>query len=408
MKKRRNLIFLTLFILVNFLLIYLDDDWTVDRITYVDEWANTRVMDVRENLVQDGILTHTDQNRIYFDKQQGNFQSFMVEKGDAVTAGDPLYTYSVTDYNQTYRTLTNEIDRLEDEVDAIEAIISEIERYSFPLQDDSIEISINDGEHELNIPAQGQLETEFQLQQFVLQKESELAEKEAQIDSLENQLDDLESTGDTITVESPADGIVSQLSASLDDPLMTISSRELHAYGELTEEQRQFVEEEMSADVMTETPLGDIPGTVTDISDVPEDGKLEDKSVYPLEITFNEEIEGDMLKPGYHVGLDITLKESLEAVVLKDDHIFDNIIWKMTAEGTLKKSVVTTGIEQHGWIEVVEGATTEDRVAYDPEKRFRDETTFITALDLPALTWYVMNPKEVEWERYLLMGLGVR
>ncbi|WP_054751911.1 hypothetical protein [Piscibacillus salipiscarius] len=131
MKKRRNLIFLTLFILVNFLLIYLDDDWTVDRITYVDEWANTRVMDVRENLVQDGILTHTDQNRIYFDKQQGNFQSFMVEKGDAVTAGDPLYTYSVTDYNQTYRTLTNEIDRLEDEVDAIEAIISEIERYSF-------------------------------------------------------------------------------------------------------------------------------------------------------------------------------------------------------------------------------------------------------------------------------------
>ncbi|WP_054751913.1 efflux RND transporter periplasmic adaptor subunit [Piscibacillus salipiscarius] len=242
----------------------------------------------------------------------------------------------------------------------------------------------------------------------MLQKESELAEKEAQIDSLENQLDDLESTGDTITVESPADGIVSQLSASLDDPLMTISSRELHAYGELTEEQRQFVEEEMSADVMTETPLGDIPGTVTDISDVPEDGKLEDKSVYPLEITFNEEIEGDMLKPGYHVGLDITLKESLEAVVLKDDHIFDNIIWKMTAEGTLKKSVVTTGIEQHGWIEVVEGATTEDRVAYDPEKRFRDETTFITALDLPALTWYVMNPKEVEWERYLLMGLGVR
>ncbi|MGP4073284.1 efflux RND transporter periplasmic adaptor subunit [Piscibacillus sp. B03] len=408
MKKKRILIILLLFLAMNFILVYLDDGEKVDRITYVDEWTETRVMDLRENLVQNGVLTHVEENRIYFDKQQGNFQSFMVEKGDAVEVGDPLYTYAVTDYNQTFRTLTNEIDRLEDEINALESIITEIDSYGFPLQDDTIEISLNDGEDELSIPVEGQLETEYQKQQFVLQKTSELAEKEAQLSSLENQMSDLESTGDTITVESPSAGIISQLSVSLDDPLMTISSEELHAYGELTEEQRQLVEEEMVTEVMTDTELGDLPGAVTYVSDVPEENQLEDSSHYPINVTFDGEFQEGILKPGYHVGLDITLKESLDAIALEQDKIFDGTIWKMTEDGTLINAVVTTGIQEHQWVEIVEGAQAGDAVAYDPEERFRDDTTFITALDLPALTWYFMHPENIDWKRYMLLGIGVR
>ncbi|WP_277674621.1 efflux RND transporter periplasmic adaptor subunit [Piscibacillus halophilus] len=410
MRHKRTLFLTLLFIAVNFVLIYIDDEQKVDRISYVDEWDQTQTMDMRENLVQNGVLKPIEEEHIYFNQQQGNFQSFMVEKGETVDVGDPLYTYSVTDYNQTYRALTNDIQRLQDEVSSLEMIITEIETYNIPIQDDSIQISINNGEeeHELEIPVEGQLETEFQKQQFLLEKSADLAEKEAQLSSLENQLSDLEQTGDTITVESPMAGIINQLSVSLDDPLMTISSQELQVYGELTEEQRSMVEESMEVGIITETELDTLPGAISDISDVPEEGDLNEDSSYPITVTFDEEYEDELLKPGFHVGLDITLNESLAAVVINQDHIFDQEIWKMTDDGTLERTNITPGIEKDQLVEIIEGAEANEPVAYDPVERLRDETTFITALDLEALTWFMIKPENIEWKKYLVMGLSSR
>ncbi|GEL77051.1 efflux RND transporter periplasmic adaptor subunit [Tenuibacillus multivorans] len=408
MRRKRGLLLTLLFIIVNFILIYIDNDQQVDRISYVNEWNRTQTMDIRENLIQDGILIPTEEEHIYFNQQQGNFQSFMVEKGDAVDVGDPLYTYAVTDYNQTYRTLTHDIERLQDEIDALETIINEIENYEIPEQEDSIQVSLNDGEDELNIPVEGQLETEYQIQQFLFEKEAERTQKEAQLSSLENQLSDLEQTGDTITVESPIAGIVNHRSESLNDPLMTISSQELQAYGELTEQQRQIVKESMTVRIETNTELDTLPGTIANIGDVPEAGDLKRESSYPITVTFNEAYKNELLKPGYHVGLDITLKESLDAVAANQNQITDHNIWKMTDEGKLELTDVTTGLEEDQWVEITEGAEAGDSIAYGPANRLRHETPFITPLDAEMLAWYMIQPENIEWKEYLLMGLLVR
>ncbi|TFB14202.1 HlyD family efflux transporter periplasmic adaptor subunit [Filobacillus milosensis] len=399
-----------LFILTNCILIVIADYDQVDRITYVDELDYAKVMDVRENLMQDGILTHAASEPIYFDSDLGSFEGFLVEKGASVEVGDPLYVYSVANYDQTFRKLTSEIDRLNDEINALDMIIMEMESYRIPNNGDSTQVTFSDeeNEYEFDIPNEGQIETEFEKEQFILQKESELASKEAELSSLQNQLAELESTGESITVESPVAGVISQLSTSLEDPLLTVSSLELQAYGELPEEQHPLVKEGMKTQVITETEAGTLEGTVSDVSTVPENGSLETNSNYPVNVAFNENADTSLLSPGYHVALDITLKESLDATVLKEHQIFNQNVWKLTDIGTIEFTPIETGIHGEPWVEIIDGLEAGDYVAYDPVERFRNQTTFITSLEPEKLAWYVIQPENITWRKYLSMGLMVR
>src|SRR5699024_5167889 len=69
-------------------------------------------------------------------------------------------------------------------------------------------------------------------EQYITEKEKELAQKEAELNSVESQLSELTSTGETVTVESPFEGIVTDVSETLEDPLLTIQSDDLIIKGD--------------------------------------------------------------------------------------------------------------------------------------------------------------------------------
>src|SRR5690625_3191529 len=100
MKRRRRIIqvVIVLFIAVNFLLVYADDEARVDRISYIKEWSDAFLADVREELHTNVIFAYDGEEYIYFDATEGSFQEFLVEEEEEISAGDPLFSYQVDNY----------------------------------------------------------------------------------------------------------------------------------------------------------------------------------------------------------------------------------------------------------------------------------------------------------------------
>src|SRR5699024_1467389 len=144
---------------------------------------------------------------------------FLVEKGDDVDIGTPLYTYEVEQYEARNWQLENDIARLNDEIDAIEAAIDKMK--SKNVTQSGRDIVFSDENGSLTLP-QNASSAEMMKEQFIIEKENELAQKEAQLTSVEAEQRELMAGEDTIIVESPFYGKVTDISLSLQNPLMTI------------------------------------------------------------------------------------------------------------------------------------------------------------------------------------------
>ncbi|WP_239984666.1 efflux RND transporter periplasmic adaptor subunit [Lentibacillus sediminis] len=427
MMQRRGLrilqILTVLFIGVNFLLVYLDDENKVDRISYINHWSESFSTDIADELYKPGVLAYSSEEHIYFDESLGSFQQFGVEEGSRVSEGDPLFSYQVDNYYQTEADLMGKIETLNGEIAAIETAISEMNLYEIP--DDgaasSTQTSLPDiftgeiggdppgespfgGDEDNSIggtqPAQNDpirqtqpsgesqtAEAELIKEQYIIEKEMELAAATAELESAEAQLTELQQTGDTITMESPFAGRVSDVSISLGDPLLTIENAPLQAEGELSERERATVEEGMPVTVKLKETNAVLTGEISQISDAPKALQVDGESVYPFEITFDEEIETEGLLPGYHGNLAISVQVSENATVLFDDVVFADTVWKMNEEGKLIKQTVETGIKRDSMLEITSGVEPGEWAADEPSGRFRDGATFITPLQPMQVPW---------------------
>lgn len=424
-RQRRILQILTvLFIGVNFLLVYLDEENKVDRISYINHWSESFSADIADELYKPGVLAYSSEEHFYFDESLGSFQQFGVEEGSQVSEDDPLFSYQVDNYYQTEADLMGQIETLNGEISAIETAISEMNLYEIPDDgaDSSTQTSLPDiftgeidppGESpfEQTDPAEdnsiggtqpaqndpiGQprpdgesqtAEAELIKEQYIIEKEKELAAATAELESAESQLAELQETGDTITMESPFAGRVSDISTSLGAPLLTIESAPLQAEGELSERERATIEEGMPVTVKLDETSAVLSGEISQISDAPKHLQVNGESVYPFEITFDEETEIEGLLPGYHGNLAISVQVSENATVLFDDVVFADAVWKMTAEGKLIKQTVETGIKQDSMLEITSGMEPGEWAADEPSGRFRNGATFITPLQIGEVPW---------------------
>src|SRR5699024_6390047 len=206
-----------------------------------------------------------------------------------------------------------------------------------------------------------------QKEQYIVEKEQQLAQLKAEEKQVQSQLKDLTENDGVIQIESPVSGRVTHLSTGLDNPIMTIRSTDFHVVGELTEAERMAVEAEMDVKIrlVDNDELEPIDGQVDFVSNEPLDVTVNEQSAYPIHVAFNEEPEfGDFL-PGYHVDLNITLEEKLNALVINKEHMTDSSIWRMDHSGLLKKDDVEIGIEMGKYIELRNHVTLNDRVAID-------------------------------------------
>lgn len=408
MKRGRILIAcVILFIGINILFVYFDDNGTIERKSYVTEWSEVFVADFYKKMEKPGVLTPIKENDVYFDKSVGSFQGFLVEEGAQVNQGDQLYTYRVHDYYETKTYLTNERDKISGEIAAIETAISEISSYRIPSSSGSGTNSTMDNtnnEIEIKIETPDQpIEAEYMKEQYLTEKQKELANEEAHLASVQTQLTELESGGDTITVKSPYQGNVTLVSESLGDPLMTIDSPGLHIVGELTEDERTVINKDMPVEIAVNENKTTWKGTITSISDSPEVIALHDNSAYPFSVAFAADAEIEDLLPGYHANLSITTDASKDAQALFDDAIVGNSVWKMTNEGKIRRQKVETGLKMGRMQEITEGAKTGEWIAKDPESNFRSGEIFLTPLKLEEMQW--SDFKDKSWNKYAIIGL---
>ncbi|MFA1822947.1 efflux RND transporter periplasmic adaptor subunit [Virgibacillus oceani] len=414
MKRRRRIIqiVIAVFIGINFLLIFADEEARVDRISYIKDWSDAFLADVREQHHTTVEFAFEDEEHIYFDTSEGSFQEFLIEEEEDISVGDPLFSYQVDNYYEAEADLMQEIEKLDGEIPAIEQAISEMNAFQIPDStqptDPNPAFQMTEEEIYIEFPQDDPVEAEVMKQQFIIDKENELAQKQAALQSTQNQLTELQTTGDTITVESPYDGKVKNIATDLGDPIVTIELPILEARGELTELERNEIEEGFPALVELTNIQTFLDGTVSNLNDYPETVSDEGESIYSFQIAFEEEVQPEMenILPGYHADASITLNESLEATVIFDHLLTGSAVWKMTESGRLVEQPVETGILMDSMLEITDGVQPEELIAEESVNQFRDGAAFITPLKLTRPTWREItlggNPN---WSEYFVTGI---
>ncbi|MBR7798171.1 HlyD family efflux transporter periplasmic adaptor subunit [Agaribacter marinus] len=457
-KKRFLQVAIVLFIGVNFVLVYIDDEKKVDRIAYISDWSQVNQMDMEEKLHTSGVLAATEANHVYFDPQPGSFNEFLVKEGSQVSAGDALFSYTVDNYYEAESNLIQEADQIEGEIAAIQQAITQMRAYQIPQTNTEASPSLEITSEEMRVEfPQDPIQANLVKEQYIVEKEKELAQKNAALTSINNQLQELQTTGDTITVESPYEGRVASVSSSLQDPIITIESASLHAEGELTEQERTLVQAGLPVEISISEKDISLEGTINHVSDAPKGNvTVKDDSIYPFAATFElDEEEANMegakeekeetvenpeavgssdtmdqteekttdgteastkdnenqeasieqaLLPGYHADVTIITKSSEQATVLYEDMIAQGNVWKMTKEGNLLKQKVDTGILMNSMLEITSGVTVGDAVAADPESQFRQQATFITPIKWDHSWKRIISPRDTAWYEPFLIG----
>ncbi|MFD2923227.1 efflux RND transporter periplasmic adaptor subunit [Halobacillus naozhouensis] len=383
------------FLTLNASLIYFDRDSEVDRKSYINEWSSTFTEDLFESIHTSGIFTSNETNPVYFDKQSGSFQEFLVEEGDEVSEGDELYTYKVVNYEEQLTQLKTKAVRLQEEIISLTNYINELGSFTVPETGGAsppsfIPESSPDDSFSQDLEPQQQegsesqtIETEFMKQKAIAEKELQLSQKQAHLSMVENQLRQLEETGQSITVTSEFSGVVTNLSENLHPPLLTLSSSNLIVSGELSEEHRKQVEEGMSSYVRIPDLEVEVTGLVESIKPFPKNVDVQQPSHYPYKIVIEENKE--QVRPGYHANVEIITAEATDAVAAYDDvlkNLGNSSAWVMGDRGRLEKREIETGIREDRIVEVTEGLEEGEYLADQPEDEFREGSVFLTPLKL--------------------------
>lgn len=293
MKRNYLIIILSfVFIGINALLVYLDDG-KVDRVSYIKDWTHAEEQDMYEKIHTQGVIDYFDEENVYFDPESGAFEEFLVEEGENVAAGDPIFTYKIQDYHETLATIRGKQDTLEGEITSIESAIDKMESYEVPekIMEYIFIEEKEDGDAQdtktMEVPDNA-VEAELMKEQFITEREQELGGKEAQLDAVKTQIEELASGDETVKVESPYAGRVTELSKSLDNPVMTIQPMDMHVEGELTEEERKQVRDNMVVEIDIDGNDEKLEGLISDVSEYPESTSVQGESVYPFHVAFSD------------------------------------------------------------------------------------------------------------------------
>lgn len=436
-----------LFIVINVVLIGMDKNNKVDRMAYISDWTKLQKKDMHEAYQANGVVQYADEANVYFDKRLGNFNEFLVKKGQIVHSGDPLFSYQVNDFEQVKTALEQKADVLEQEAGAIETAIRKVQSSSGSsgISSTGIKNDIqstnpsNGGGTEGDMPGLTnqsssdsstemkkqitQLEDEFQhlrsqvekadseqanvlKEQYIAEKEKEHDQKKAQQQSIQSQISALSSEGDTVTVESPYSGRVTELSRELEDPLLTIQDPEaLQITGEITEKERLHTEEGMKTAVTMEESQKIFEGEISELSDDPKDMKVDGLSLYPLTVDVKEDEQTKNLLPGYHANMKIFTKIIPDALAIKEEAIFAKRIWVMNYQGEVVPQIAKTGITENGWIELKNEMQPGDWLAIAPEHSLHRQAAFITPLNITKLHWLALQKDKKSNLKYLITGL---
>ncbi|MBS4200662.1 hypothetical protein KHA93_13570 [Bacillus sp. FJAT-49732] len=337
-----------------------------ERLNFISNWKVLATGDLVETFRTEGVVAPSERNPVFVDPNV-TFKGFLVEKGDEVENGTPLFEYATDDLDEQIALLDAEITRLEKEKKSIETFMSDIEKTKRSLPGNRLNPKpvLEDPELEAVVEAVTRIESSGQareirtIDQSISEKELELEKVELEIEKYEKQRDVVKSGRKGLTMLSPYEGTVEEISFELNNPVMTIVSEDLLIEGRLGEKVVSVVEEGMRVDVhsnLLEESLSGEVGTVSELPVEKPDVKLE--SFYPFTVVLEE--EDNNLYAGYHVHADIVVDEALDVPVVRSESVLDkrktSYLWILNRKGMVEKREVDLGLHVGNRIEVISGA----------------------------------------------------
>ncbi|MBS4218946.1 hypothetical protein KHA96_11530 [Bacillus sp. FJAT-49711] len=367
----------------------------VERLNFISSWKELKTEDIVKNLRTKGVIAPSERHPVFIDPNV-TFKEFLVEKGDKVENGTPLFEYATDRLDEQITLLDAHIERLEKEKKSIETLVSDMERtktaiprgrsnvrpvYSGDDKADAVSETI------VNVDAARQTREEAaemrRMDQSIADKKLDLEKVESEIQMYEDQRDAVESGRSGLTILSSVDGIIEDISFELNNPVITIVSEDLFVEGRLTESEVAEVVEGMRVDVHSDLFKGKISGEIGTVDELPEEkADLERASQYPFTVVLdgdgaeveaevddeageevdaeeNEEVDVEsveVLYAGYHVQTDIVVDEVLDVPVVQQKSLRGNsYLWVLGRDGLVEKREVGLGLQVGERNEIIDG-----------------------------------------------------
>ncbi|MGD7043154.1 efflux RND transporter periplasmic adaptor subunit [Jeotgalibacillus proteolyticus] len=389
-----------LFVGINLYLIK-EDLLLVDRTSLVHDQKQAQTEDLQEILVKDGVIHTATEQHVYFSEQLGIFTRFLVEEGQVVTSGTPLYEYDVVDLEEQRLLFDSEAEQIRSEINAVESYISELETLERQLSDATISSSsadanptssLDDQELLLNIELEVGIDisdatidqTRSLLSQQIGEQEAAVGRLQAQEDKFTRLSEGLEESP-TVQVESDFNGKIAYLSEGVENPLITIYSDNLTSQILLTDEEALYVLAGMPAKVSSPVAGSTVDGAVVANPQLPEEEpKTDEKSYYSVDVDLQE--PGPEWFIGQNVVNEIVTDEALGATTVPTISLDEKRLYTLSPTGLIEPRIVDLGLRVEDRQEVYSNVEPAEWLVIDPLQVERFNSAYITPMNVDRLT----------------------
>jgi len=411
MKKRKIISFAVVsgFLIAGNLYLIGKEDSKVERTIYVEDWTKAKQGNISRTFQVQGMVVPYEEYPVYFNNEK-EFQKFLVQKGDTVTAGTPLYEYIDPKASSRKAALETEKQIAENDLSAIEIYISSLESYQTSIPE-APSVSEEDAalEAELNLDKHASSEMIIAtIEQEIFKQEYEKSRMKEKIDILNAELVNLDETSGIVSAVSDVDGTVKEINMSLIGPVLTLSSNRLSIEGELSENRLKEAEEGQEITVESSKLKKPLAGTVDRIVAYPKtEPTVKKESSYPFKAVVTDD---QLLLPvGSKVNVSIVTARAQNVPVLPKAALHrkkKEFVYKLIANGRVNKQYVTMGIDMSGRQEIQKGVNAGETVLLEPKKVPQNHAYFITALQPKEITQKQFKKISMrEKFRYVLTGL---
>ncbi|MED4205804.1 efflux RND transporter periplasmic adaptor subunit [Neobacillus mesonae] len=327
----------------------------------------TELGDIRETLPTKGVVIPAGHYSIHYDRTLGSVKEVKVEEGAAVSSGDALIEYNTTH-------IDNEISSLEQQLGRLSSLSSKLESDIADLEQEQLDQSVD-------LDDQTIAQNDKIINSQISDKEYQVQDIEMQSDQINEKIKQLKSDKENYVIKSKMDGIVTKVnsfSQSEKDPIVSIESNQPFLIeGKLSENEIIKVQQGQKAIVSAAVlPKQKNEGTVKELKMTPigKPSVEEKESFYPFILEMAKAV--DNWHHGYHVNVDIVLKERNGVVVVPD-----TVIQKKDAKsyafvlqnGMLEKRKIQLGMKINHRQEVVNGIKEGERIISKPSEELRDK-----------------------------------
>ncbi|PLS15881.1 RND transporter [Bacillus sp. M6-12] len=386
----------------------LREDSKVQRTVYVEQWKKAKNGSITESFVTKGVIKPSEEHFVYFNGQDKEFEQFLVNEGDAVSAGTPLFEYSSPQLETEKRELEAEKEAAEGEISSIEEQIDKLEDYQLTVEADEQIPDTADSTEIFTIENSSE-EIISSIEQDIYQQEHERNKLEQRVKKYEAQIKSIEEQSGAATISSDVDGIVKRIDKDLGNPVIVIASNTPSVEGYFNEKQMGKASEGMEVKVSSESLKKKLNGSIQKINPYPvEEPTVKKESSYLFNGTIEEVSE--KLFSGSKVNVTVITDKVTGVPVVPSKAVHkghkEKYVYQLTSAGLLAKKTISAGLSFNGKQEVKKGLKSGNTVLLSAAPDSIKNAPFIT----PVKTWdpnikTIKKLSKREKLRYVLIGV---